>query len=421
MIGALARSTFDTSLILGLRLLTLAGSLILLTHLMPPAIYGPYAALAALATLLGLVPTLGCGYLMLAASAQGREAVEDIWCGAWPASLGVATVLLGGFLLLAHALGLDLHLSLAVTLGLGLIELVMMPLILLCSWAHQAHHLVARGQLLQWLPLGLRLLALLPCALIDSLSNLEAFIVGQVLAAGLALFMVLGLTLRGLNLSSTPRRLSFAQWRKGLTYCAMHMVAMNPSEIDKIVIAKVASAHDAGIYAITNRVLGALMTPVSALLLAAQPRLFQLNSHSANQSQTRLVRLLALFSALGGACAAGALAIGSLALPWILGSSYSETATLAPLLACAALPLALRISSGTILVANGQPERRLVFEMSGIPVLLGLIIWLVPSYGLSGTAIALAGAEAFMAGVGWWLVFRTLRKQANAEDPCRRR
>ena len=421
MIGALARSTLDTSLILGLRLLTLAGSLVLLTHIMPPAVYGPYAALAALATLLGLVPTLGCGYLMLAASPQGHEAVENIWRGAWPASLGAATALLGGFLLLAHCLALDLNLGLTVILGLGLIELFIMPLILLCSWAHQAHHQVARGQMLQWLPLGLRLLALLPCVLTESLSNLQAFIAGQVLAATLALCIVLRLTVRGLRLRSTARRLGLAEWRKGLTYCAMHVVAMNPSEIDKIAIVKVASAQDAGIYAITNRVLGALMTPVSALLLAAQPRLFQLSGASARGPQARLVSLIALCSALGGAGAAVVLAIGSLALPWLLGDSYRETAELAPLLACAALPLALRVSSGTILVANGQPERRLIFEIIGIPVLLGLIIWLVPSYGLSGTAMALAGAETFMAGVGWSLVFRTLRKQGAAGDLCQPR
>lgn len=417
MIGTLARSTARTTVVLVLRLVTLAASLVLLARLLPPELYGPYAALASLAVLLGLLPTLGCGYIMLSQASRDSKAIEYIWRAAWPLSLCVGAILLGLLMVAISWMGMDRYLGHFIPAGIGIIELFMMPLIQLCSWIHQANNQVARGQLLQWLPLGLRLAATLPCLAISHDQRLNTFVLLQILAATIALIMSLGVTLKRFELQSTPRLISAPELRQGLSYCAMHVMAMNPSEIDKIAITQYASAHEAGIYAITNRVLGALMTPISALLLVAQPDLFQMGEQrSARRRQ--LIRLIFLYGSAGGILATLTMVLGGQILPWLFGSNYLDVSHLAPFIAAAALPLALRISSGTVLVALGHPFHRLIFEIVGVITLLALISRLVPAYGLTGAAIALGCAELLMAVVGWFLVAYVLRRQPGATNPC---
>src|SRR6516225_9838106 len=85
--GGLGRATFDTSILLGLRLATVAVSLLLVTRLLGPAQYGAYAVALSLATLLGVLANLGNGYVMLARSGEGQDAVAAVWRYAWPMSL----------------------------------------------------------------------------------------------------------------------------------------------------------------------------------------------------------------------------------------------------------------------------------------------------------------------------------------------
>lgn len=415
MIRGLARSTARTTVVLVLRLVTLAASLVLLARLLPPELYGPYAALSSLAVLLGLLPPLGCGYVMLSQAGRDSKAVEYIWRAAWPLSLCVGTILIGLLMVAISWMGMDKHLGHFVSAGIGMIELFMMPLIQLCSWVHQANNQVARGQLLQWLPLGLRLVAILPCLAIAYDQQLNTFVLLQILATTIALAVSLRVTLKRFELQSTPRLISAPELRQGLSYCAMHVMAMNPSEIDKIAITQYASAHEAGIYAVTNRVLGALMTPISALLLVAQPDLFQMGEqHSVRRRQ--LIRLIFFYGSAGGILATLAMMLGGQILPWLFGSNYLDVSHFAPLIAATAFPLALRISSGTVLVALGHPLHRLIFEIAGVITLLILISCLVPAHGLTGAAIALGCAELLMAVVGWTLVAYVMWQQPGATN-----
>ena len=411
MKGRLARSSLQTTALLGLRILTQAAVLVLLTRLLGPRLYGSFAAVASLAVVLGLLPNLGAGFVMLARNTRDDSGTADVWRYAWP-----MTALLGLFLLTVYVVAAGYittpSLSMRILLALGASELLLTPFTMLLSFALQAHEKVPLSQVVQWLPLGLRVMAALPCfSLVDEL-RLSAYATLQLLASMLGAGFGLWITRRHVKLDWRPRRATRHELREGASYAAMNLVAANPSELDKIIAVRAVGAHDAGVYAATSRVMTAAVTPVLAMLLASQPRLFR-HAHEPTREGHRLIHLIAILALAWGVASGLMLALCSPLLPRLFGESFAGTAGLMPWLAAAAPFLSLRLAAGTVLVTRGRPGERIGFELCGVLALVVGMLVLAPHFGTRGLAMALVIAELSMVLIGWWLVRRHLIHDAK--------
>ena len=399
---------------LGLRVLTQAASLVLLTRLLGPRIYGSFIAAASLAIILGLLPNLGAGFVMLARQARSSAGIAEVWRYAWP-----LTVLLGLVLLVVYVIVAGLvsnpPLPVHVLLALGIAELLLTPFSTLLSFVLQACERVPLSQCVQWLPLGLRMLAVLPCFWLTDAERLSGYAALQLAAAALGVVLGWWIARRHATLDWRPRRASGQELREGASYAAMNLIAANPSELDKIIAVRLVGAHDAGIYAATARVMAATVMPVTALLLSAQPRLFR-HAYQPTREGHRLIGLIAVLALAWGIVSGGALALASPLLPWLFGASFAGMAGLMPWLACVAPLLSLRLSAGTVLVALGHPLGRMAFELCGVLALLIGMLALAPHFGAQGLALALLIAEASMVVVGWWLVRRSLAGSTAARQ-----
>lgn len=402
MKGKLARSSLQTSVLLSLRMLTQAAVLVLLTRLLGPRLYGSFAAAASLAVVLGLLPNLGAGFVMLARITRDDAGTADVWRYAWP-----MTVLLGLLLLLVYIVAADYitrpSLSMHILLALGMSELLLTPFTMLLSFALQARDRVPLSQAVQWLPLGLRILAALPCFWFVDAQRLSAYATLQLLASILGAGLGLWIARRYVKLDWRPRRATWLELREGASYAAMNLVAANPSELDKIIAVRAVGSHDAGVYAATSRVMAAAVTPVLAMLLASQPRLFR-HSHEPTREGHRLIYLILMLALAWGTVSGVMLALCSPLLPRLFGESFAGTAKLMPWLAAVAPFLSLRLAAGTILVARGRPSERIGFELCGVLTLIVSMLVLTPHYGIRGLAMALVIAELSMTVIGWWLV-----------------
>ncbi|WP_108470806.1 lipopolysaccharide biosynthesis protein [Rhodanobacter thiooxydans] len=406
MKGPLARSSLQTSVMLGLRVMTQAMVLVLLTRLLGPRAYGSFAAAASLAVVLGLLPNFGAGFVMLARNAHDANGTAAVWRYAWPMTASFGLLLLGVYIVVAGFVtrpALPLH----VLLAIGAAELLLTPFTMLLSFALQARERVPLSQCVQWLPLGLRVLAVLPCFLLPDVQRLSAYVFFQLLASLLGLLLGLWITSRLVTLDWRPRHATRQELRDGASYAAMNLVAANPSELDKIIAVRLVGAHDAGIYAATARVMAATVMPVTAMLLASLPRLFR-HAHAPTREGQRLIGLIALLAMVWGLASGLLLALCSPLLPWLFGASFAVMAQLMPWLATAAPLLSLRLAAGAVLVALGKPLERMAFELCGILLLVGSMLALAPHYGIRGVAVALVIAETSMALIGWWLVRRRL-------------
>jgi O-antigen/teichoic acid export membrane protein len=409
MIGKLARSSALTTGVLALRLATQAATLVLLTRLLQPAMYGHYASVAALAVVMGLLPSLGSGYVLLSKASGNPAAAADVWRYAWPLTAGIGILLWPIYIGLAFWLSKG-QLGWQVLLLIGAAELLATPFTTLLSFALQANDRVPLSQLLQWLPLGLRVLAALPCFLLPLEQRLPTYAGLQLTASLIGWSIGWWVARKHVLLDWRPRRATTGELKDGGTYAAMLLVAANPTELDKIVAVRQVGAAEAGLYTAGSRVLGALVMPVLAMLLSAQPRLFR-QARTADGDMTRLVGMLFAAALAWGLISGVLIAVASPLLPWLFGRSYDQTARLLPWMAITAPFLSVRLAAGSVLVASGHPLERIAFEFFGIASLIAGMLVLTRSYGVFGLIAAVIIAEIAMALLGTGMVARQLRRR----------
>jgi O-antigen/teichoic acid export membrane protein len=419
---AVLRTSATTSAVLGARLITQAATLILMTRALGPAGYGAFASAAAIAVMLGILPGAGAGYVLLSRIERDDASPRDVWSYSWPI-IGLAGVLLTPvFIVLARVAAGDARLSPALLALMAMSELLATPFIVTLSFVMQARGRVTLSQVIQWLPLALRIAAVAIALGFPATDRLAVYLVLQ-LAGSLACAWLAWRVARPLgNLAWRPRRARGDELRQGASYALMNLVALNPAELDKVITLRVLGAHDAGIYAATARIVGAMVTPVTALLLSVQTRLFGRSAEGMHDRHRMVVQVAV--AALGwGLLSMGLLEAASPWLPWLFGADYVAVAQVMRWLALAAPLIALRISAGTILVSLGRPFHRIAFEIGGIAVLCVAMASLATRYGSTGAAAALIVAEATMGLIGWVMIVRIVaghrRERAAAQPPTR--
>lgn len=413
MTGPIALATIRTSFVLGVRLLVQACSLLLLARLLGPEHFGAFAAVTALAALLGTLCTFGTHLVLLREMSKAPEQREHVLCYALPITLTAGLMVFITYLLLCLLVlprnGIDWY----VVLVIGVAEMLVQPLTALAIVEVLAAERTARAQLMQTLPLTLRLVALVVVSLTRPANPLVAYSYGYCIATAIALSLVMGVMPKPWPY---PRRWRWPNWpelRESASYAVLNITAIGPAELDKILAAKLLLLPAAGLYAAGTRVVGAAVLPVLALMLSALPRLFREGS-AQPQAAAHLLRWILISTALYSVVLALMLWWGAPLFVWLLGDKY-DGVDLAIQWLCIVVPgMALRIASGNVLMALGKPWMRAGFEISGLIVLVGFASALTKNFGLNGMVLALACSEWSMAILGNWLIVRNQRRNLGS-------
>lgn len=406
--GPIARSTLRTSAVLGLRLLAQAGSLLLVARLLGPQQFGAFAGVAALAVLLGTLATFGTHLVLLGEMSKDPARRAQVLSYALPTTLLCGCVLFAAFLLICTLVlsggGIGWH----VLLAIGVAELLLQPLSALAVVEPLAAGRTARSQLLQTLPLALRLVAV---GVVFAWQPADALVVygyGYCIATAISLVVVLGCLPRGWPRPYQWRWPTMQELRESASFAALNITALGPAELDKTLAARLLPLAAAGLYAAGARVVGAVTLPVVALMLSALPRLFR-EGQGQSQHTGRLLRWIFAATAMYSV----ALAVGmwwcAPLFVWLLGSQYAGVDEVIRWLCLAVPGLALRIAAGSVLMALGKPWMRAGFEIVGVMVLAVAAIAMTTLWGVHGMPLALACAESVMALLGGWLVMRVRR------------
>ncbi len=397
MKGPIARGTLATSLVLGLRLLVQAGTLLLVAWLLGPDQFGGFAGVAALALVMGTLSPFGTHLVLLGAVAKDPGQRDRILSYAIPFTLGCASVLLIIFLGLSGSL-LKGSLPFSVAFMIGCTEIVLQPLLALMSSEHHALGRVARAQLLQLLPLVLRLVVAAMVLLLQIPSALVVYATGYLFVSLLALAVGMRLLpspwppMRAWRLPSSSERVL------AMGYAAINITKAGPSELDKTLALRVLPPVSAGLYAAATRVVGAATLPVAAMTLSALPRLFR-DGYALPGTRRLLAWMLGSAFAYSTLLAA-VLWLASPVFDLVFGSRYSGIGEMVRYL-CAAVPgMCLRLVLGSALMALGRPWMRVTFELVGIVMLIVSGIVLTRHLGLVGMPMAMLISEWVMAGLG---------------------
>lgn len=419
--GLIARNSLQTLLVYTLRLLIQLALLFLLARYLKTNAYGEYAAIAALGIGLSTLSSFGLGFVVLGVSARSPAAGRVILAQAVPATLLSATILLPLYFWISwEVIGSTASLF---SLGLiGLAELLIIPLLSLLSYRlHGLSHIV-RSQLINLLPILLRLAGVIICIVWLPSGRLEiyAFVHSVASIVGLLIAIWLSKALAGL-----PQYFSWPSTSKlcnGARYAVMNFTAINLSELDKTLALSLLGANETGLYALASRGMATVTLPVVATVISAQPRIFR-DAANPDAHFNRLIFTIAGMSFAYGIIAAAILhSVVPPLLEWALGNNYAGIGKIVAMMAIIAPFLSARVASGGILLALGKPLLRSGLESLALVLLITLALVLGPHFGLAGLIGAVLISEASIAlltGGYLWHQLRQAMPMASANDTDR--
>lgn len=403
MIGHIARNTAHTALVLALRLVIQAGNLLAVTRLLGPEGFGTFAGVAALAVMLGALSSCGSHLVLLREMSQDPVRSGTVLPFALGATAVGGSLLLAAFLLVAHLLLAATPIGIPVLAAIGVAELWLQPLLVISSIDRQARGRIAQSQLMLTLPLVLRLLCAWLIWVCSLAQPLEAYAIAYIGSSIISLLI----GIRGLSARwPSPwhwRLPTRGEWTDASGFAALNITAMGPTELDKTLSLRLLPLLSAGIYAASARVVGALVLPVMALMLATLPELFR---SAGNIREKKLLRAILASASIYGLLAAGFLWPAARPLEWLFGAPYAGMASILKWLTLAVPGMALRIAAGNALMAGSRPWLRAGTEILGLVVLIAAANLLAPANHQAGMPVALACSEWSMAIAGWLLALR---------------
>lgn len=413
MKGPIALGTIRTSFVLGLRLLVQAGTLLLVARMLGPDQFGAFAGVAALAVLLGTLSTCGTHLVLLGEISKEPSRRDQVLPYAIPCTLLSGSILLVAYLLFCTSVLYETNTSLVLLLSIGIAEILLLPLLGLLAFEHQALGRIARSQLLLILPLALRLAATMAIVLWSPEDPLLAFGYIYCLTAVIALIVAFSTIATPWPRPFTWRLPSKAQWQQTKGYGVLAITAAGPTELDKMLAIKLLSPTASGLYAAGARVISAATLPVIAMMQSALPRLFR-ESQDQPEHTARLLRWIFSITLAYSLVLATVLWFAAPVFAWLFGERYDGIENMIHWLCLAVPGMALRIAAGSALMAIGRPWMRAGFEMVGLASLLIAAITLTHYFGIVGMPLALACSEWIMAILGSWLLVRAHQKTAKA-------
>lgn len=406
--GPIARSTLRTSIVLGLRLLIQASTLLIIARMLGPSQYAAFAGMAALAVLLGTFSTFGTHLVLFAEVAKDPEQRSRVLSYAVPTTLITGSILFFVYITSYLLFFQDIGLSWSIIFCIGLTETVLLPLFLIPATEELALEKTARSQLLMIFPLGFRILAAFVVMLLAVSHPLVVFAWLYLISSIVTLFCIKWYKPNAWLRPPQWRLANQQQLKHSAGYAALALTAAGPSELDKMLAVKLLPLGIGGLYIAASRVVGAATLPVTALLLAALPRLFRGQLETRAQSE-RLNRWILVSVLVYGAVLAGLLWLFAPWVEWLFGQKYQGITQILQWLCWVVPALALRLSLASMLMAVDRPWARAGIEIFGMLALVIGAVILYPLFGVVGMVWALAISEWGMVGVSGVLLLNAVK------------
>jgi O-antigen/teichoic acid export membrane protein len=397
--GPIARGTIRTSLVLGLRLLVQAGTLLLVARMLGPHQFGAFAGVAALAVILGTLASFGTTVVLLGEVSKDPARRSAVLPYAIPCTLLCGVALLSIYLAVATLALADADVPLPVLTAIGITEMLLQPLLTLASSEHLGLGRIARSQLLVILPLALRLGAAITVFVLASANPLTAYGYGYFAASLIALAIAMATLPTRWPAIGSWRLPRSAEVRNAAGYAVLNITATSPAELDKTLATRLLPLAASGLYAAGARVVGATMLPIGAMMLSALPRLFR-EGHDRLGHTARLLRWIFAAALCYSIVLAAVLWLAAPIFVWVFGAKYHGIEHVIHWLTLAVPGMAIRMAAGSVVMALGKPWVRAGFELAGLVVLVVAAGSLVPRVGAVGMPLALACSEWSMAILG---------------------
>ncbi len=385
---------------IGLRTLIQTAVFLIVARVLSVADYGAYSAVLALAGALSSFTGFGTHTLLVRDIARNPDAFASAWGRTLAAISLSAPVLFLGYLALAWV-ALPPSIPFSATVLIGISEIIFAPMTLAAVNAYQGHERIGHAARMIIIPVLPRLVGALALAPLTHdlpadvrLPTWAALYAVATLAA--AVFSRL-LVRRDLGL---PDKSTWAAIRGGL--CEGLPLAFGGAalklyaDIDKTMLARLATLEVAGAYSASYRMVDIATVPVFSLLIVATPRFFRSGEGSIREALRYAWRVIPI--PLAYALFAGiALFVAADYLPFLLGESYSDAVSVLRWLAWLPVVSMPRLFLQTALVGGDHQMQAVAILSFGAVLNIALNVLTIPLWGWRGAVAATYAAEIVMA------------------------
>jgi O-antigen/teichoic acid export membrane protein len=231
----------------------------------------------------------------------------------------------------------------------------------------------------------------------------QLHLAGGVLTTGVVLYA----SVRLLGSPRTHYASARSDVKTGMFFSILLSARSVQTDVDKIVLARMASAATAGAYTAAFRLVYMACMPIMAILLSLQVRLFRKGLEGGLAGTLGALRHLMMLAGAYCLVLAACLYVAGPAVPWLLGDSYQLSSEILQWLCL--LPFLVVVQSVCSDALSGADAHRHLSFLhaltAGLALLLNLL--LVPQFGWRGAVLAAYGSQAFLvAGLVLTIVLR---------------
>lgn len=385
---------------MALRTFAQAAVFLIIARALEVGTYGAFAAVLALTSALASFASLGSGTLMVRDVSRNPAAFAESWGRALAITVFCAPFLFSLYVLIAR-LVLPPAVPLSAVCMLGLADLLLVPLCDLGFRAFQAHGRIKTAAWLMFFPILSRLAAASVLFVFVStarydLDRLIAWSGLYMAAATVSAAYALRLVRRELGRASPPIISTLLTVvREGIAFSFGSAALRLYTDIDKAMLARLSTLEMTGAYSAGYRVVDMLMLPLTALLQTLLPGMFRTAARGTQATLTHVKKIVLLpfiYTVFGSI----ALYLCADFLPLMLGRDYEEAASALRWLAWLPILTFSRQFVETALVVLGHQGPAVKVLLAGAAVNIVLNLWLIPTAGWRGAAIATYSAEGLM-------------------------
>ena len=388
----------------GLRLVVQAVYFIVIARCLGPKQYGAFIAVTALTGVISPFVGVGCGPLLIKNVARDRRLFSEYWGN------GLMMTLVSGGVLTALTIALcQLLLPRAIpALVIALIsvsDLIFVKLLDIGASAFQSVERLSGNAQLNVLVSLTRLLGIVGLALAVSHPGVmawsEVYLAGSIVASGIALAWVtfsLGKPKLGLH------RI-LGEGKEGFYFSVSLSAQTIYNDIDKTMVARLATLEAAGVYAAAYRLIDVAFIPVRALLSAAYPGFFRNGKDGLGATYQYSKRLLVRIVPYSW-FAFVALLVGAPLVPHILGHQYADITEALRWLALLPVLKTLHFFIADALTGSGHQGTRTLIQIGVAAFNVLINLWIIPAYGWRGAAWSSIASDGLLALSLWFIVTR---------------
>ena len=394
----------------GLRLIIQAAYFVLIARSLGPKAYGAFAAIVALAAVLGPFSGMGTTNLFIRDVRSGKREAVTCWGN------GLLITLLSGSLLTVVVLIVNylfhLKTSSFIVLAVCISDLIFMKITELAAFGFAASNRMKDTSIQGVVVSLLRLIAIGSLVLIfHSVSLAEwvwAYLASGILGTIYAVYR--GTTLWGrpkLQLTSLREDLS-----EGLFFSISTSATSIYNDVDKIMLGRLSDFTSTGIYSTAYRVIDVSMAPVRSLVSAAYPIFFKKGVRGI-EATFPYAKSLIFKASIYGATVSFGLWICAPILPMLLGRQYILAVPALRLLAPIPLLRCIHVFLADSLSGAGFQRTRTAIQVSVglINVVANLLI--LPRFSWRGAAWTSLACDALLVAMFWSVSDYLFRKHSS--------